>query len=567
MRVLLLHADKFRYRAIKKAIKKAEPLDNSNKEEHFENVLVVFTTVEPNDEKVVDEAVNDIFNHLKRIGINKVVLYPYAHLSSNLAKPWEAIRVLQLLENKLREKGVEVTRAPFGWYKSFELSCKGHPLAELSRTYKPVPKKLNVKKVIIMSSDGSEYEDTDDLELKKVLEALRTNSWECEGEDLACMYCKKFGVKGIKIGTICTQSYGPLAYFIYNTVIVYASYLVNSLEIPIFSIKGPTISNECKINGIRCDNFCLRDSEMDQVEELLTEGIDVLPIGIFEVATLYRNEHGNVCKRCSSFTVPTLTLLLKGTNDLFNYSLMLHDVIHSEAEKVGRKYVVMYTVNEDFYKNNKDLLLKMVKRDNRDAIVRIVSDDDTLMDAEYFIITNCGKPLEVGSWSLYASKEHDGIYAIKSAPIGSIERFIYMIFDKAALDFKNDVTPSLPSWLSPIQVRIIPVNRDVLAYALSVADELKGYGVRVDVDDRNIGLGKKVRDAGKEWIPYIITVGEREKDSNTVIVTKRVTNDKVEMSIEELVNLIKEDIGNYPQLPQTLPILYSKRPSFAKPLL
>src|SRR5207249_9455274 len=62
------------------------------------------------------------------------MIYPYAHLSTDLAGREPAISTLKILEQKLAEKGYEVSRSPFGWYKSFTITAKGHPLSELSRT-------------------------------------------------------------------------------------------------------------------------------------------------------------------------------------------------------------------------------------------------------------------------------------------------------------------------------------------------------------------------------------------------------------------------------------------------
>ncbi len=568
MRVLLLHADKFSYEAVKKAIKSAESLEEVPKSNSFENILVAFITVEPGDEAVIDEAADDLSSHLKRLGINKVVLYPYAHLSSNLAKPWEAVQVLRMLEEVLRKRGIEVYRAPFGWYKKFEISCKGHPLAELSRSYKPSRHKIIVKKMLVAKPDGtfSENLEVEDPDLRSLIMEVKGEKPVCK-EDLAIKFCSKFGVVGKKVGAFCTHRYKPLAYFMYNSIMIYANYLASSLETPTLFIRGSVIDDSCSLNPIYCEGFCLRDLEISQTDELIEKELDIVPISVFEIAHLYRREvNEDVCKRCSSFTVPTTTTYLENFDDVYFHVLMFHDIIHREAEKVGRKYVVMYTVDSEFFNQNKDIIVKMVRRDNREALVRIVENSSSLMDAEYFITTNCGESLEIGSWSLYKKKLNDKeLFVIKAAPLGSIERFLYMIFDKAAKDYKEKKTPSIPTWLAPIQVRIIPINRDLLTYALSIADELKSYGIRVDVDDRNIGLGKKVRDAGKEWIPYIVTIGEREKQTETIVVTTRVTNDKETMKVSDLVKRVKEDVGGYPQLPQTLPLLYSKRPKFAKP--
>ncbi len=133
MRALYLHVDRLWYKTVKPALK--NPPDPPG-EASIGEALAVFITVERgDDEGVVREAVEDIRAHLERIKAPRVVLYPYAHLSSSLAPPREAHRLLLKLEDAIKEFGVEVHRAPFGWYKAFELKCKGHPLAELSRSF------------------------------------------------------------------------------------------------------------------------------------------------------------------------------------------------------------------------------------------------------------------------------------------------------------------------------------------------------------------------------------------------------------------------------------------------
>lgn len=98
----------------------------------FDESLVVFTAVEKEDEKnpdgIIDEAVQEIKKIKKKVGAENIVIYPYAHLSSSLASPDAAVDILKSLESKLKSEGLKVSRVPFGWYKSFEISCKGHPL-------------------------------------------------------------------------------------------------------------------------------------------------------------------------------------------------------------------------------------------------------------------------------------------------------------------------------------------------------------------------------------------------------------------------------------------------------
>ncbi len=139
MRYLLFHADHIMYKTTKKALKR--PPDPPG-EFAAGPAVVAFITVEKGDDRsVVERAVDDILDYaLRQVKEERIVLYPYAHLSSNLEKPPRAHKILTLLESMVRERfNGEVHRAPFGWYKEFEIHVKGHPLSELSRTIEPEP--------------------------------------------------------------------------------------------------------------------------------------------------------------------------------------------------------------------------------------------------------------------------------------------------------------------------------------------------------------------------------------------------------------------------------------------
>ncbi|QIJ32843.1 threonyl-tRNA synthetase editing domain-containing protein [Acidianus brierleyi] len=131
MILLFIHAESFSFKVKEKAVKSAEEdfLDYLKKD----NTLVVFTTVEKNDnDEIINKALDNILDIFTKVKASSVVIYPYAHLSSDLADPKNAVTILKKLEDNLKNK-LEVYRAPFGWYKAFSISCYGHPLSELSR--------------------------------------------------------------------------------------------------------------------------------------------------------------------------------------------------------------------------------------------------------------------------------------------------------------------------------------------------------------------------------------------------------------------------------------------------
>ncbi|MDO8467363.1 MAG: threonyl-tRNA synthetase editing domain-containing protein, partial [Nanoarchaeota archaeon] len=137
MKILSLHTDYIKFKPLKKALKSVEPLsEEEKKEKHVPEALTIMTAIEKQDEgnikKVVEALVEEIIKIAEQVDVKNIVLYPYAHLSSNLASPEYALQTLIETEKALSKK-YKVWRAPFGYYKEFEMKVKGHPLSELSR--------------------------------------------------------------------------------------------------------------------------------------------------------------------------------------------------------------------------------------------------------------------------------------------------------------------------------------------------------------------------------------------------------------------------------------------------
>ncbi|MCD6483145.1 MAG: threonyl-tRNA synthetase editing domain-containing protein [Candidatus Aenigmarchaeota archaeon] len=132
MKLLQWHCEYFKYKATKLALKtELEPASEGS----FENVVVLLVCVEKGDiAETARNAIIAIKPNFDQVKAKQLLIYPYAHLSKNLATPSIALTILKEMENYAKEKGFEVYRAPFGWYKEFECKVYGHPLAELSKT-------------------------------------------------------------------------------------------------------------------------------------------------------------------------------------------------------------------------------------------------------------------------------------------------------------------------------------------------------------------------------------------------------------------------------------------------
>ena len=168
MRILLIHADRFSFRVTgETAVAMPSELEKAGSEGEVSESLVVFVAAEKGDdakvESVVSKVIEEVSSLADQVGTDQIVVYPYAHLSSALSSPRVAVRLLDEICRELQSLDrYKMLRAPFGYYKSFDISCKGHPLSELAKTITSATRGK-------ASADGGE--ESDALKAEKVLKS------------------------------------------------------------------------------------------------------------------------------------------------------------------------------------------------------------------------------------------------------------------------------------------------------------------------------------------------------------------------------------------------------------
>ncbi len=554
----------------------------------------------------MSQAVDDMVDVAGKVNASAIVVYPYAHLSRRLAPPDVALEALRRIEESLKKRGLRVIRAPFGWYKEFELHCYGHPLAELSREFRPrgVRARKVEKRYLVVTPSGEQYEPEEYLkrgdvpdDLRRVIEKEALGKELGEVETPVTRYCRKFGFEWEALSDYGHLRYQPHATVILEAVSLYSWRVTQRLGIPVLRVKGtnmfdlayPAVREHAELFGDRLydlwadrKHLVMRYAACHQQFAIMKDMVlsyRDLPLGMFEVADSYRFEQTGeltLCFRLRKFHMPDLHILVRDLEEAVKLSERIQRVIHEEAAKLGRRYAAVYNVTQDFLEERFDMLKTLLSRDGRPALVAVYPSGIYywVLNVEYHIVDVAGRPREIATYQFdvgnakrfgirYVDENNEERYPviIHTALIGSVERYIYMVFDTAAQREKEGKTPSIPTWLAPIQVRVIPVTREQLDYALSVAEMLDKHGVRVDVDDRDLTLGRKIRDAGREWIPYIAVVGEREVKTGTVNVTIRETNDRMAMKPEELLKRVLDEIEGYPRVERATPLLLSQRPT------
>ncbi len=124
---------------------------------------------------------------------------------------------------------------------------------------------------------------------------------------------------------------------------------------------------------------------------------------------------------------------------------------------------------------------------------------------------------------------------IHRALLGSLERFIGLLIEHYQGDF--------PLWLSPVQVRILPIKDTNKDYAYKILKELKEKNIRAEIDDSSDTLSKKIRNAELEKIPYLIILGEKEEKEKKLAIRKRKVGDLGKMNLNSFLNLIEKEIS------------------------
>jgi len=126
-------------------------------------------------------------------------------------------------------------------------------------------------------------------------------------------------------------------------------------------------------------------------------------------------------------------------------------------------------------------------------------------------------------------------YIIHRTSIGCYERTLALLIEKYAGAF--------PTWLAPVQAKILPISEHYMEYAKQVADQLSAAGIRIEIDERNEKIGYKIREAQLEKVPYMLIVGEKEQAENAIAVRSRKEGDKGAMQISDFLSAILTEIA------------------------
>ena len=606
MRILIIHSDYLNYN-VKNKTPVAEEIEETQKQGRFDDSLVVFTSVEKEDEDnpkgIVKNLVSEIIKTNEQVQAEHIILYPYAHLSSSLGSPKVAVEILKQTEQRLLDENFNVKRVPFGWYKAFEISCKGHPLSELSRTITAdiEEEKIERKPSTWQILEGNKITEINDFKFKtkafkQLVDYELGQGASDEGEPPHVKLMKEKEICDYEpasdVGNLRWYPKGRLVRdllsdYVYNLAVDNGAM---PIETPIFyDLDNEAIYQHAYKFGERQyktdtkKNLMLRFACCFGAFRLMSDSYVTwknLPAKVYELSTYsFRFEKkGEVVglKRLRAFTMPDFHSFCADIPSSLSEFSNQTEMCMQTGTDLNLDFEVIFRATQDFFDENQEWMFEVAEKFKKPILLEILPErhhywvckiDLANIDALGRPIENptvqidveSGKRFDINYLGEDGNQHHPVI--LHCSPTGSVERVLCAMLEKTAIEI-NQKAPMLPTWLSPIQVRILTVGQSHEQYAEELYEKISNAKIRVDVDNRDESVGKKIRSASKEWIPYIFVVGDNEVQTGNLQVTVRETGEKINMTVDELIDDINRKTSGKPYRRLPLPKDISKRINF-----
>lgn len=624
MRILLLHADFIEYQPISKEIQTAEDIPSKSSKKIDEVIVALVAVEKDDDESLTDEVGSELKTYGQMIKCDNLLIYPYAHLSSDLAVPSIAQSLLNSIEEKSRNLFKTVNRAPFGWTKSFSIKIKGHPLAEQSKTFQKKPEDANRSKsestgesIALKSEEvlkstwyvqtvegnlvpmdeytfekNSSFSKLADYELSKKRTVVEVPPHVKLMKRLALADYEPSSDGG-------NMRYYPKGRLMKSLIETYVSSMVHEyggieVETPVmYDSNHPSIHSyfnrfPARQYSIQSDNkqLFLRFAACFG-QFLMAKDFQIsykqLPLKLYELTrySFRREKSGELVglRRLRAFSMPDCHAFCKDIEQAKEEFVKRFELSLRVIEGLGISpnddvdMVIRFT--SDFYEQNKEFIKTFAARLKKPIIVEMWKEKFFyfIVKWEFNFVDSLGKAAALSTDQIdvengerykieFVDSDGEKKYPIilHNSPSGAVERVIFALLEKADKNGTAGKTPALPLWLSHTQVRIIPVASKHTEFGAKIVGELNKKNIRADIDDRELSVGKKIREAESEWIHYILVIGDKEVDGNELVVRERLSKSQYGIALDNLMKKIKQEISDKPYLPLNLPVYLSKRP-------
>ena len=579
MKILTLHCDYIKFKPVQKALKNYELEKVESEEKKVEECLVVLTAVEENDKiEIAKPLVENIKDIASQVKAKNIVLYPYAHLSSKLSSPSTAEAVLKEAEKLLKaDKSFSITRAPFGYYKEFELKCKGHPLAELSREITADIGKATSKKgktEIIVSQEEiaqlakklskthmqtirGKNNQKSNVELGKELDLYTVN--EVVGPGLPLFTPKGATIKRI-MERFAIDEEIKRGYEHTSTPIM--------AKADLYKISGhwQHYKDSMFVLNINGEDYALRPMTCPfqfVLYKRKPRSYKDLPKKYAEIATLYRQEQSGELRgltRLWQFTLSDAHIICTSEQletqfaevlDLINYTMKALGVkdIWYRFGKWDPKDKKKFIDNPEAWEKSQAMMKKILdklkikyKEAEGEAAFYgpkldlqyedIYGKEDTLITIQI----DFALPERYDMTYLDKDNKEKRPMIIHRSSIGATERMIAYLLEKTQ--------GNLPLWLAPVQAKILSFTDRNIKASEKIFNKFRDEGIRAEIDLGDSTVSSKIRDAEMQKVPYIIVIGDKEEENNTIAVRIRGEKPKFGIKLDSFIKDLKEKIEN-----------------------
>jgi threonyl-tRNA synthetase len=620
MRILLLHSDFIEYQPISKEVQTAEDIPSKSKEKIAEVIVALIAVEKDDDESIIEDVCKELKTYGETIKCDNLLIYPYAHLSSDLATHSKAQELLISIQNNTRDLFKNVNRAPFGWTKSFNIKIKGHPLAEHAKT---IQKKRGSKTESTAESIALKSEDVLNSTWYVIVPGgslIPINDYTFEKESLLKKLAdyelsKKRTVvevpphvklmKRLAIADYEPSSDGgnmrfyPKGRLMKSLIETYVTSMVHEyggieVETPVmYDSNHPSIHSyfnrfPARQYNLQSDNrqLFLRFAACFG-QFLMAKDFQIsykqLPLKLYELTrySFRREKSGELVglRRLRAFSMPDCHAFCKDIDQAKEEFVKRFELSLNVIEGLGISpnddvdMVIRFT--SDFYEQNKEFIATFATRLKKPILVEMWKERFFyfIVKWEFNFVDSLGKAAAMSTDQIdvengerykieFVDSDGEKKYPIilHNSPSGAIERVIFALLEKTVRDANTGKVPTLPLWLTHTQIRIIPVSSKHLEFGEKILDELNKNNIRADIDDRELSVAKKIREAESEWIHFILVIGDKEIDGKELVVRERLVKSQHNISLVNLIERIKLEISDKPFLPINLPSYLSKRP-------
>jgi threonyl-tRNA synthetase len=552
MKTLNLHVDYIKFKPLKKALKSIGELsEKDKKEKEVKEALVVLIAVEKGDTdtaSVVKGLVENVKDIASQVKTKNIVLYPYAHLSKDLGNPEMAQDILEKAEKELDKEKFKVTRAPFGYYKEFELKVKGHPLSELSREIRI--DEIKGKEGVVK---GKEVEEKyDPKQLLREISKSKLDSSKLKDND--------HRIIGRQMDLFSFSEVAPGMVFWHNNGLIIRNELINFwreehrkagykeiltpqiLDKKLWQISGHWEKYKENIFLTEYEKRSFAVKPMNCPGGMLVyknspKSYKDLPLRVGELGVVHRQELSGVLGglfRVIQFTQDDAHIYCT-EDQLESEIVLIIELVKRIYEKLGINldHVELSTrpekrIGSDEIWDKAEKALESVLKKLK-MKYKINEGDGAFYGPkiDYHVKDSLGRTWQTGTIQLdmamperfdleYTDKDNS-----KKRPImlhrtilGSLERFLGVLIE--------DKNGRLPVWLSPVQVRVLSFTDRNIPYAEKMITRMKELipNIRVDWDFNQNTVQSKVKEAEEMKIPFILVIGDKEEKEGVVAVRK-----------------------------------------------